>query len=64
MADQAGRLLPLRLRPARLLDGLLLVEADLEVHDQADGVDEQPVVQNIRQRGGEQGHRGEVGLPS
>ena len=56
MADQAGRLLPLRLRPARLLDGLLLVKADLEVHDQADGVDEQPVVQNSRQQGGEPGH--------
>ena len=35
MAHQAGRLLPLRLGPTRLLDGLLLLEANLKVHDQA-----------------------------
>ena len=35
MADQARRLLPLRLGPTRLLDGLLLLKTNLKVHDQA-----------------------------
>ena len=35
MADQARRLLPIRVRPTRLLDRILLVQADLKVHDQA-----------------------------
>ena len=33
VADQARRLLPLRLGPTRLLDRILLVEADLKVAD-------------------------------
>ena len=35
VADQARRLLPLRLGPTRLLDWILLFQADLKVHDQA-----------------------------
>ena len=35
MAHQARRLLPLRLGPTRLLDRLLLLKANLKVHDQA-----------------------------